>query len=124
MADMDNDGIKETPITQYSGKHNNILVGKENSNNQYSNTCVTVFGNMLNKNESGFTATYTDSAEDKIPFYTIPKNIIVCENLRNGYKYRTGSWDEIRESDVGTANGSEVFLNTRNQKVMQLVLFK
>lgn len=124
MADMNNDGIKETPITQYSGKHNNILVGKENSNNQYINTCVTLFGNILNRNESGFTATYTDSPDDKIPFYTIPRNIIVCENLRKGYKYRIGSWDEIRESDVGAANGSEVFLNTRNQKVMQLVLFK
>lgn len=126
MADLDADGTKETVITQYSGKENLILVGRESGTDPLRNTCVTLYGTLVGRNDYGFTATYEgNTLYGDIPYFRLMTNyIMVCEETRDGHRYRTGTWDELRPSSPGATDGSKILLNTRNQKCMEFLLFK
>ena len=126
LGDLNRDGTPDTPITQYSAKHDLMLVVTENSNmNSLRNTCTTLYGNLMNLSGAGLTATYTDNADGMAAFYNIPGYIIVCEKLRDGkIQYRIGTFAELTESGKDGADGSEIFLNLRNQRVTQLIMFK
>lgn len=126
LGDIDRDGTPDTPITQYSAKHDLMLVVTENSNrNPLKNTCTTLYGNLMNLSGAGLTASYTDNTDGMAAFYNIPGYIIVCEKLRDGkIQYRIGTFAELTESGKDQADGSEIFLNLRNQRVTQLIMFK
>lgn len=125
-ADHNNDGTKESLVTQYSGKQNMVTVGTESGNTgRVRNTCVSLYGNLVARNDYGFTATFEGNTFGDIPYFRLMTNyIMVCETTKSGHHYRTGSWDELRGSSPGTTDGSTVLLNTRNQKVMELLLIK
>ncbi len=125
LSDMDGDGVRETPITQISSQFAHINCTATGSFKPVGHTLTTVYGNLLNRSDLGLTISYTNDYTDYIPYHSLPTKIIVCEEYgRGSVKYREGSLDELIESAPGTTDGSKIMLNTRNLKVMEIVLFK